>query len=67
MLCSTSFGPLYGRQMCVYVLRLENILTEQKARFTLKRKLKIFKFRWEQLPIEVDAPEDRLFLEKFLN
>uniref|UniRef100_A0A914L7D5 F-box domain-containing protein n=1 Tax=Meloidogyne incognita TaxID=6306 RepID=A0A914L7D5_MELIC len=45
--CSTSFGPFYGRQMCVYVLRLQNILTEQKA-------------RWEQLPIEVDAPEDRL-------
>uniref|UniRef100_A0A1I8AZK6 Uncharacterized protein n=1 Tax=Meloidogyne hapla TaxID=6305 RepID=A0A1I8AZK6_MELHA len=30
--CSTSFGPFYGRQMCVYVLRLQNILTEQKAR-----------------------------------
>uniref|UniRef100_A0A915MSD0 F-box domain-containing protein n=1 Tax=Meloidogyne javanica TaxID=6303 RepID=A0A915MSD0_MELJA len=44
--CSTSFGAFYGRQMCVYVLRLQNILTEQKA-------------RWEQLPIEVDAPEDR--------
>ena len=40
--CSTSFGPFYGRQMCVYVLRLQNILTEQKARFFIFKYKDVF-------------------------
>lgn len=47
LLISGAFGPFYGRQMCVFVLRLGNVVTERRV-------------SWEQLPVEEDAPEDRL-------
>jgi hypothetical protein len=42
-LLSSSFGPLYGRQMCVFVLRLDKVLLEQKVRFALEKIFNSFK------------------------